>query len=201
VRDFDVCRTVTNNGKEYSVKDAVERLRQIAERNGITVGASRLLDRALQGATIEEDHFNDEEDMTVIDETAITESEGAASPESTKESAVSETTPKKKRIRKSRAKAAVAAEAAVKKTAAAPKAKTNGAAKTNGKRTHRDFAEEVLPIIVKEFTKLDNPKKRPRGFGASTMQVLMRKLNVPKNTADQYYWKAIWDHPKELGLK
>jgi hypothetical protein len=63
VRDFDLCRTVLHNGQEYAVKDAVEKLREIAARNGITVGASKLLDRALEGATtIDEEQFNDEED-------------------------------------------------------------------------------------------------------------------------------------------
>jgi len=202
VADFDACRTVTMQGKEYAVKDAVARLREIAERNGITVGASKLLDRVLQGATtLEEDQFNDEEELQVRNETAInetpTEEAVAESATTEKENDVTKTA-KKKRVRKT-TKPGKVAKAPKGKAAKAKTPKTNGAAKPGSK--HRDFEKEVLPIIVKEFKKLDKPKDRPRGFGSATMAVLMEKLTVSKNTADQYYWKAIWDFPKELGIK
>ncbi len=62
------------------------------------------------------------------------------------------------------------------------------------------FESKVLPFIVKEFKKLPNPKDRPRGFARATFAKIAKRFDFTLNTADQYYWKAVWEHPRELGL-
>lgn len=90
--DFDAYRTVVQDGMPYSVPAAVDRLERIGHTNGITVGASRLLEAVKQWMTdpdslgrIDESEFNNEEEMNemVKNETntqpeAQTSAEGAA---------------------------------------------------------------------------------------------------------------------------
>ena len=70
VEDFDAYRTVMQDGLPYSVPAAVERLERLGQTNGITVGASRLLEAVKQWMTdpdslgrIDECEFNNEEEM------------------------------------------------------------------------------------------------------------------------------------------
>lgn len=89
--------------------------------------------------------------------------------------------------------------------------KANGKSNGKGKKVvkaksgpRHDFVETVLPFIAKEFKAIkapNSPKDRPRGFATQLYGKLSAKFGVTKNTADQYYWKAVWNHPKELGIR
>ena len=68
--DFDAYRTVVQDGMPYPVPAAAERLERIGHTNGLTVGASRLLEAVKQWMTdpdslgrIDESEFNNEEEM------------------------------------------------------------------------------------------------------------------------------------------
>jgi len=63
-----------------------------------------------------------------------------------------------------------------------------------------DYVNDVLPYIAKEFKALPDPKDRPRGFASGMYDKLAKRFGITRNTADQYYWKAVWKHPKELRL-
>lgn len=55
LRDFDTCRDTMLNGSIYPVKLMISRLREIAKRNGITVGATRVLETALSQNQLDEE--------------------------------------------------------------------------------------------------------------------------------------------------
>ena len=93
------------------------------------------------------------------------------------------------RKRKSRAKVKAApAPAPVQATKAAPA------------RKRVTVFDQALPIIVKAFKKLEDPRERPRGFGRAVMTTLMSELDVTLGAADQMYYKALWNHSQDLGL-
>jgi hypothetical protein len=79
--DFAVWRQVWDGGAEYGVAKAIETLRGVASRCGITDAADRLLTAAAAGAEFDEDEFEDEEDLTnrapgAPKETEMTTAEG-----------------------------------------------------------------------------------------------------------------------------
>lgn len=233
VKDFDVLRTVTNGAskEEYPVQAAVDRLRDIAKRNGITIGASKLLDRALQESARldDEDQFENEEELTSMQETVVpnddeevAEASGADEKETT---AKAEPKPKSVKAlkRAARRQPADTVETSVvrknakvevkeeKKTKAAkPAAKSKAekepkAAKakppTRTARVKLDFEKQVLPFIVKEFKKLKDPNDPPRGFGKGMYAKIAEEFGCSIGAGDQFFWKAKWEHAKALGIK
>ncbi len=217
VRDFDTLRIVMNGTKEpYKIEHAVEKLRVIATRNGITQGASKLLDRALLAAAeIDEEQFNDEEELIVETTQQQTESKGngSAITQEAKDMTTkkkTKRTPKEKPIKAVKAakaeKRAKSVKVRVIKVSKNPKlAKPEKTAKPKGEKRERlDYETQVLPFIVKAFKMIKEPhtpKDRPRGFASGLYVAMMDKFGVTRNTADQYYWKAVWNYPKNLGIK
>ena len=133
--DFDKMRIVLTQGQEYPVEKAVKMFKDIAERNGITVGASKLLDRAMRtaaGMTAEEEgQFNDEEEIDrVKNETPAEVIEQSGDGETT----AATPAPNKERTVKAKAKAAPAAKAKGKAAAAPAKARALPASKKAEKK-------------------------------------------------------------------
>lgn len=128
VRDFLVLRRVTRaDGSEYTVLDAAHQLQEIGRRNGITIGAAKLLECALNdGVQIDESRFNDEEEMTTMETVpseGTTEGAPAAVPEETSNEAgeQKDTPVRKAKPAKAKAKPARTKETKAKETKAAPK--------------------------------------------------------------------------------
>lgn len=133
VRDFITLRTVTcGDGSLYSPKRAAEKLQEVAARCGITVGAQKLLQRALgDQVEVDESQFNDEELLimeTVKSEEAQTTEGGEQAAPATEGTAPAVAKPK--RTRKAKAPAAAAAPAETKDE---PKAAKGNAAKSEPK--------------------------------------------------------------------
>lgn len=128
VEAYDKYRLVMNDLTPYPVEQAVAKFREIGERNGITVGARKLLDKAAANQhAIDEDEFNDEEEMTTM------ENNTPVSPTTAPATPAKET----KMKTKSKSKAAKAttrkpAKAASKKSAPAKKPATK---KSSGPRS------------------------------------------------------------------
>ncbi len=209
VRDFDVLRTVTvqvrqfdkggqpvldDKGQQvvvahdYEVKDAVQRLRDIASRNGITIGASRLLDRALQeAAEVKEDEYEDEEELTGMETTTTETTDGTAPIVPAENTQKQETANVAKKTKKAKAKT----EPKVKKTAAAKPAKAKKAAKAksadgkapSGRRTSKKL--EAYPVFKKHKEKLGR-KEPPRGWITEVANDIVAKVDTNFGSANDY---------------
>ena len=137
--DFDKMRIVLTQGQEYPVEKAVKMFKDIAERNGITVGASKLLDRAMRtaaGMTAEEEgQFNDEEEIDrVKNETPADVIEQSGEGGDADATAATPAPNKEKSVTKVKAKAAPAAKAKGKAAAAPAKARALPASKKAEKK-------------------------------------------------------------------
>lgn len=128
--DFDRMRIVLTKGQEYPVEKAVQMFKEIAARNGITVGASKLLDRAMRTAAgmtaEEEEQFNDEEEIDRMkNETpaGVIEQSGNNGEADATTTAPAATPKKEKSVTKPKAKAKAAPAAATKGRALPPSKK------------------------------------------------------------------------------
>jgi hypothetical protein len=178
--DFDHMRQVLQGDKPYTVEDAVRRLREIAQRNGITVAAEKLLSRALLSApdVDDEEEFNDEEDQQMFNkdgekpeggENTGTETEGEAKDTGTgmkdtssttegnkKETAVATKGKKAKGGGKTKAKAkGKSAAPAAKKSKTAAKGDTPFRAGTMKESAFKEFKANVTA-----FDKLERGGKK-----------------------------------------
>lgn len=113
LRDFDTCRDTMLKGSPYPVKLMISHLREIAKRNGITVGATKVLETALS-----QNQLDEEATEEMVMEGEVSTEAKASNTEETKVS-----NGKKKSSKKAPAKKQVKKEAAKK---AAPAKKTNG---------------------------------------------------------------------------
>jgi len=156
VRDFDVLRRCPNlhvghAGEEYPVEEAIKMYHAYAQTHGITLGASRLLARALtpHADLRDEDKFENEEELTSMQETPKpeTEEEGTEdndpAPNETETEATAETD--------TMTTTATQSEAPRKTKAAPPRAGKVGKAKktkgvTNGSNGGRQQPEEAKGI-------------------------------------------------------
>lgn len=192
VRDFDVLRTVTvqvrqfdkggqpvldDKGQQvvvahdYEVKDAVQRLRDIASRNGITIGASRLLDRALQeAAEVKEDEYEDEEELTGMETTTTETTDGTAPIVPAENTQKQETANVAKKTKKAKAKKAA-------------KAKSADGKAPSGRRTSKKL--EAYPVFKKHKEKLGR-KEPPRGWITEVANDIVAKVDTNFGSANDY---------------
>lgn len=157
VADFTRCRDVMHgaDGKNYPVMQAAQRLVEIGQRNTITEGARRLLERALQGGgeDIDEEAFQDEEELTMLSNENPAPTDGADDSDdinaatSGEEKTMTTTKPKGK------GKGATTTKPKAKGKAPA-KAKANGAAKPKGETPFRPgTAKEKAFLLYKAYRK------------------------------------------------
>jgi hypothetical protein len=196
VRDFDLCRTVLHNGQEYAVKDAVEKLREIAARNGITVGASKLLDRALEGATtIDEEQFNDEED-SMTNETEkpvdadVEVGDNSVPPSSdTKDQPTNGDTTVTKTAKKAPRKAAA------KKTPAAKAPKAAKAAKVKASKEQKvrppSAISKAVAYMREQIEKKGGAKELERGYLKELFAKTAEKYGLKASTCGIQYGRQI----------
>lgn len=208
-RDFDACRQVSmSSGGEYPIERAVLQFQQIAQRNGITEGARKLLQRAAEMADdINEDDFNDEEELMMkttekpAAEVDTAEATGDTSP-AVETNETSETPTKQET-----SDMATATSSATKKTrarkdkpagkkAAAPKVKR--AAKSNGangaKKERKPYTPSPESRIGKavaymrdEIKKAGGMSKLERGFLKELFEKTSKKIGVAKATCSTQY--------------
>jgi len=107
------------------------------------------------------------------------------------------------RVRASRAKKATAVANGSNGVKRTKPSRVEPSKKKEGKtsRVRLDFEGKVLPFIVSEFKKLDDPNDPPRGWGKAMYQKIADKFGCTTGAGDQYFWKAKWHYAKELGLK
>lgn len=182
VADFDVLRPVMLDEGEYPVSKAIETLQEIASRTGITLGASRLLDRAVERASIEsdEDQFNNEEDQ----EEEMRNEKPAE--EVTADSGESET----------QTEAATSAqETTVKKTTKSKKAKTpaKAVAKVKAKTKRSNGADgpsactQACDFMRSEVKKEGGAKSLERGFLKELFEKTGKKFGLKASTCGIQY--------------
>lgn len=193
VRDFDVLRACPNlrvghEGEEYSVQEAVEKLRAIAERNGITLGASKLLDHALKAASVEidEDEYENEEELlsmeTVKDDGDADESKDT----STEVTAVTEDGAKVA------AKTAKKKSAKVKSTTAVKVTSVTKNAKVDPKPSKPVKSKAVKPLKAVKAAKKDKAPKKEKGPSLRELTVTYikeRLAGVDKDKRADREWR------------
>ena len=180
-KDFDKVRDVMKQGKEYDVIEAANKLKEIATKNGITIGASKLLDRALQeAAVIEEDQFNDEEELTMTSETVTKD------PQTEAVSAEVDTQTKEQNTMSTKTKTPKAAKA--KKPAKAKKAVAPKAAKNDKGPSKISQAVEFMAAEVK---KAGGQNKLERGFRKELFERAAKKFDLSPITCSIQYNKQV----------
>jgi hypothetical protein len=178
-KDFDKVRDVVHNGKEYGVLEAASKFKEIADRNGITIGASKLLDRAMQEATVvDEDQFNDEEELKTMQESVIKDPENGTT-------TVAAETETKEQVdmsskKKSAPKGKKAAKAEVAKKATAPK-KNKGPSKIS----------QAVEFMAAEVKKAGGQAKLERGFRKELFEKAAKKFDLSPITCSIQYNKQV----------
>jgi hypothetical protein len=187
VADFDRYREVripvsgpveTGKGmaeaKLYPVEQAVTQMRVIADKNGITKGAEKLLAKALEWALsrgktgdVDEDDFDDEENVTVENPNP-TETETTNEGESPKEKTVA----KQKKARKGKA---------------AVKAKSNGAKAPKGPSR----ISRAVAYMKEEVKKEGGQRKLERGFRKELFERAAKKFDLSPATCSIQYNKQV----------
>lgn len=181
-RDFHRADTVQRDGKEYNVEDAVKKFQEIAVNNGITAGASRLLDRCLQqAAVIDEDSFTDEEELTMEGEPVIKDQQGAVETASTDQTKEKTTVSSKKKTAKAKA------------PAKAP-AKTKSAAKKDKGPSRISKAVEYMSEQVK---KAGGQSKLERGFRKDLFAKAAEKFELSPITCSIQYNRQVLNKGKK----
>lgn len=198
VRDFDALRPVTRaNGTQYTVEDAVAVLRSKIASHGITRGALTLLDRAAtQGAEVDDESFNDEEQLMIETETVKVDEGGVPVPADTTQAPVApteEVKAKRKRVAKTKAAEADTAPApkAAKKKATAVK-KTAKEAKPKGEGRAPSKISQMVEWMCGEIKKQGGVDKLERGWLKNTLfPKAAEKFGLSVITASIQYGKQI----------
>lgn len=212
VKDYDTGRDVVRaGGAPHSVEDALATLRGKAVSHGITVGAQTLLDRAQQGTELDEEQFNDEEQLMIENETVRMDATGKPIPADTTSAAVAtdegtQPKPKRKAVTKppkepkttesSPPKAAATAKAKTTKTTkaaktaktAAPEKKAKGGAKTERGPSRISQMVEWMRGEVKKQGGQDNLE---RGYLKGMFAKAAEKFGLSVITASIQYGKQV----------
>lgn len=168
--DFDRYRDVTMNGGEYSAARAVKQLLDIAAKNGITKGAAALLDRikANDGQDIDEESYNDEEQLSMNPEKPSQETTDN-SETSTNGQTTEETTMSTKKGKKSKGKAVA-------------KAKSNGSA-PKGKRVKGESRiAKAVAYMKEQVAKEGGQKSLERGWRKELFAKTAEKFGLAEST-------------------
>lgn len=164
----------------YPIEDAVTQLRGIGAKNGITQGASKLLDKALAYALstgkeddIDEDDYEDEENVTMEDPNP-TETEATAA-----SAAEGEKTVATKKGRKAKSKPAKAAKGKA-KASKAPKA-PKGPSRIS----------RAVAYMKDEVKKEGGQRKLERGFRKDLFERTAKKFDLSPATCSIQYNKQV----------
>jgi hypothetical protein len=153
-KDFDTLRVTVHNGGEYPVARMIKHLREAGKRNGITIGAARLLDVAASDVKeFDEETITEEDEAMETPEGTTTAADTTASPteEKTTVSTKKKGGAKKKAASKKTAtlKAPKAAKkTSAKKTASKAPAKKQAAAKGDGLGKAGSTTRFICELIV-----------------------------------------------------
>lgn len=205
--DMEKCRMVTYEGGEYTIARAVQQFEQIGARNGITAGAQKLLQRAVDMVEeLDENEFNDEEDIAMKSEKTAEEvatnltqegeggDTGAVESTNTTEdsnmTSTSTTTPKAKRVRKDKP----AAKSAAKKTVKA-KSNGNGAAKKPYIPSADSKMGKAVAFMRQEIKEAGGVNKLERGFLKDLFERTAKKTGCAVATAQTQYNAQIRHKP------
>ena len=206
--DFDKLRQVMKGESEfYPVALAVEQFRSIAKKNGITMGASRLLEYAEQslrnpGLTepYNEDEFDNEEELTNMPaETPATTTEDTNQTDTAAPAAKENDVSKKKAApKKSPAKKPAAAKAAKPPKAPKAPAATKSVEIKKGAPRLREGStvHKAYEWWKEQLLKQDDPKNLDRGVRKEIIEKMNAKFEIKSGAGYYQYFTKHFGLPK-----